>query len=508
MVSTGLAANQPFEAWFVFDKSLDPRVPGYAVPAGTEMRLTFPKEFTSLGDSPHLEGAILTGWPHGAIAVPFTVTQDKTNPRVVIVRIEQAISSGPPERPGLKAIHVRTSELNPAVPGNYPITVEFVDAGPLSGTTTAVAHITPTTPRRGRRRGDMAIGTADAPRGAASAEELTQINWETALKCLLLALVAVVGHLARTELVEVAMNKLKSIRKGAPVLLLGVSALAQAHAAAPMTTIEHQVMTCEGLAAGHPFEVWFVFDKSSDPRVPGYAIPAGAEIRITFPQEFTPRPGGVLGAVMLTGWSQGSIPAKFSTALDPHDARTVTIHFSEGIAAGPPEAPGLKAIHLRTNEFNPAKPGDYPIAVRFLDAGPLTGTTTAIAHVAAKPVPSIAAYNQLHQSKDEDWQHVKAGASAPLPIDFLVTLPDKARSSISLAPAANNALNILSDGKRIGSITTTGAPLTLTPQMFGPGFARLGIIEVHATAGSTPGTAQITAALDGGTQYEINLVVE
>lgn len=304
------------------------------------------------------------------------------------------------------------------------------------------------------------------------------------------------------------MSKSIILCGAATALLLNIFTLAPSQAAPPATTVEHQVMTCTGLATGYPFEVWFVFDKSSDPRVPGYAIPAGADIRITLPQQFTPQPGGVLGAVMLTGWAQGSVPAKFSTALDPKDPHTVVIHMSEAIAAGPPESPGLKAIHLRTNEINPKKSGDYPITIQFLDAGPLTGTTTAIAHIADKPVPSIAAYNQLHQSKDEDWQHVKAGAEAPLPIDFLVTLPNEARSSLSLAPAGNGALNILSDGKPIGSITTTGVPVTLTPQPFGPGFARLGIIEVHAKAGSTPGTAQIIAALDGGTEYKINLIVE
>jgi hypothetical protein len=67
---------------------------------------------------------------------------------------------------------------------------------------------------------------------------------------------------------------------------------------------------------------------------------------------------------------------------------------------------------------------------------------------------------------------------------------------------------ILKDGKPIGAITTHGVPVTLTPQMFGPGFSRLGIVEVHAKAGSTPGIAQIVASLDGGTQYTIHLIVE
>ncbi len=291
---------------------------------------------------------------------------------------------------------------------------------------------------------------------------------------------------------------------GAAAMLTTAPALADA----PAATVAYQVMVSTGLAARSPFEAWFVLDKSSDPAVPGYAIPAGATIRFTFPTAFTPRPGGSLTVVMLTGWSQGSIPVKFTFALDPNDARTVVVHFDEPIVPNPPESPGLKAIHLRTNEINPAQPGEYPITIQFSDAGPLSGTTTAIAHITARPVPNVAAFNQLHQTKDEDWQHVKAGAEATLPIDFLVTLPDAPRSVISLMPASGGGLTILSDGRPIGSITTTGVPVTLTPQAFGPGFSRLGIIEVHAKAGDTPGNAQIVAALQGGTQYVIHLVVE
>ena len=118
MVSTGLAVKQPFEAWFVLDKSADPTVPGYALPAGATVRLAFLSEFVPIGDDPHLEAALLYGWPHGAVPVPFSITQDKLNPRVVIVRIDRPISVSPPERPGLKAIHVRTGELNPVQPGD------------------------------------------------------------------------------------------------------------------------------------------------------------------------------------------------------------------------------------------------------------------------------------------------------------------------------------------------------------------------------------------------------
>jgi hypothetical protein len=265
-------------------------------------------------------------------------------------------------------------------------------------------------------------------------------------------------------------------------------------------------MVSTGLAGRNPFEAWFVFDKSSDPTVPGYEIPAGATIRFAFPKAFTPKAGDPLEAAMIK-WEQGPVPAKFTVAPDSKNPRTIVIHFEEAISLGAQGGPGLKAIHLRTNVINPAKTGDYPITIQFIDAGPLSGTTGTTAHITAKPMPNVAAYNQLHQSKDEDWQHVKTGEEAPLPIDFLVTLPDTPRSVISLK-AVDGRLSILSDGKPIGSITTNGMPVTLTPVTFGPGFSRLGIIEVHAKAGMTPGTADIVAALDSGTQYVIHLIVD
>ena len=286
-----------------------------------------------------------------------------------------------------------------------------------------------------------------------------------------------------------------------------IVAVMPARAAAPQITVAHQVMIGSGLAARNPFEVWLVLDKLSDPTVPGYEVPAGASIRITFPKAFTPKPG-VLGAVMLNGWAQGSIPVKFTTALDPKDPRTVVINLNEAIAAGPADRPGLKAIHLRTSEINPAKAGDYPITVQFLDAGPLSGTAQVMAHITSKPVPNVAAYNQLHQGRNEDWQRVKTGTEASLPIDFLVTLPTAPRMSVSLKATGDGSLTILGDGQPIGSVTTTGVPIAIEPQAFGPGFARLGIVEVHARAGMTTGTAQIVAALKDGTQYAIHIIVE
>jgi hypothetical protein len=283
---------------------------------------------------------------------------------------------------------------------------------------------------------------------------------------------------------------------------------APARAEAPAVTVEYQPMVSTGLAASQPFEAWFVFDKSSDPRVPGYAIPAGATIRFAFPKEFTPQADLFQGAVMLYGWPQGPIPAKFATTQDEADPRTLIVRFDEPIGVAAPDKPGLKAIHLRVRVLNPATSGDYPITVDFANAGALSGIAKSIAHITAKAVPNVAAYNQLNQGRGSNWQRVKAGQEAPVPIDFLVTIPDVPRSVVSLKPLADGSLAILSDGKPAGSIRTHGAPVTLAPESFGPGYSRVGIIRVRAKAGSQPGLAQIVAALDGGTQYTINLIVE
>jgi len=279
------------------------------------------------------------------------------------------------------------------------------------------------------------------------------------------------------------------------------------HAAAPGAAIVYQPMSGEGLAAGYPFEAWFYLDKSPDPFVPGYAFPAGATFRFTFPQPFAPQSAHNPQAVLLNGWPHGSIEAPFTVGPDPRDPLTIVLKLTAPLPAGPPERPGLKSIHLRWGPINP-QAGDYPITIEYADAGDLSGKSQAVARITSKPVPNVAAYNQLHASRDENWQRVKAGQAAGLPIDILVTLPDVCRSAISLQPAAKGGLDILSDGRPIGAVTLSGVPVTLKPEPFGPGFSRLGIARFHVAAGSTPGMAGIKAQLQGGTTYDFVVVVE
>jgi len=104
------------------------------------------------------------------------------------------------------------------------------------------------------------------------------------------------------------MSKPSLLLGGAIGLFLSVGAMTAAYAGAPSATVAYQPMVSAGLTAERPFEAWFVLDKSSDPKVPGYAIPAGAEIRFVFPKEFTPRTDLFQGAVMLPGSVQDRTP--------------------------------------------------------------------------------------------------------------------------------------------------------------------------------------------------------
>jgi len=281
-----------------------------------------------------------------------------------------------------------------------------------------------------------------------------------------------------------------------------------AMAGPPRATVEYQPMTSQGLAAGYPFEAWVVFDKSSNPAEPGYALPAGAILRFTFPQAFTPKPGIHPESVLLYDWPQKAAPVPFTVGVDPQNPRTIVLKLKEAFPVGPPERPGLKAIHLRMGPLNPKQKGDYPVMIQISDAGELSGTTQAIAHITSEPAPVVAAYNQLHEGRNEDWQHVKTDQTASLPIDLLITLPDKARSSIELRLVTGGNLDILSDGVTIGTITRRGVPVTLKPESFGPGFARLGIVRFYVTGGAVPGLAEIDAQLQGGPRYTLHVFVE
>jgi hypothetical protein len=141
------------------------------------------------------------------------------------------------------------------------------------------------------------------------------------------------------------------------------------------------------------------------------------------------------------------------------------------------------------------------------NAGELSGTTQAVAHITPRPLPVVAAYNQLHNGLNEDWQRVRPNKKAAMPIDLLVTLSDNARSSISLRSSTGANLEILGDGTPIGTVTQSGVPIKLKLVHFGPGFARLGIVRFDVAGGPSTGNAEIKAQLFGGTSYTLNIVV-
>lgn len=296
---------------------------------------------------------------------------------------------------------------------------------------------------------------------------------------------------------------------GGLAFLMGLllAAAAPARAAPPPIRVIPQPMIATGLAAGHEFEAWFVLELPPDPAAPGYAVPEGAEIRVLFPGSFTPMPAARPSSVLLYGWPQQGIPAAFTIARDKRQPRALIWRLAQAIPNGLPGRPGLKAIHLRSSERNPMRPGDYTITLSFRHAGTLDGTVRAIAHIAAAPRPNIAAYNQLHAGRDEDYQHLQRNDIAPLPLDFLITLPRQPRAELRLEPAPGG-LRILADDAPIGTIRTEGVPLALSPVRLGPGFARLGIIRVAVRAGAAAGSVRVIATLTGGETCRITLTVE
>ena len=50
--------------------------------------------------------------------------------------------------------------------------------------------------------------------------------------------------------------------------------------------------------------------------------------------------------------------------------------------------------------------------------------------------------------------------------------------------------------------------MTLKPEPFGPGFARLGIVRFYVTGGSMPGIADIDAELADSPRCTIHVVIE
>jgi len=137
----GFAVGSAFEAWVYLDRPPNPAIPGYALPEGATLRFRFPEAFLPQPDrGPRAE--LLSGGPSGPLGAPFTIYKDPEDARTVILILTAPLPSGSPGNPGLKAIRLSPGSLNPSEPGEYPITIEYSNAGELSGSTQAIARIT------------------------------------------------------------------------------------------------------------------------------------------------------------------------------------------------------------------------------------------------------------------------------------------------------------------------------------------------------------------------------
>jgi hypothetical protein len=68
-----------------------------------------------------------------AIPSKFTLGVDPKDTRTFLLRLQEAVTVEPAIRPGLKAIRLRASVLNPNKAGDYPVLLTFENAGELTG---------------------------------------------------------------------------------------------------------------------------------------------------------------------------------------------------------------------------------------------------------------------------------------------------------------------------------------------------------------------------------------
>jgi hypothetical protein len=78
----------------------------------------------------------------------------------------------------------------------------------------------------------------------------------------------------------------------------------------------------------------------------------------------------------------------------------------------------------------------------------------------------------------------------------------------TLIHKAINVWSVTFSNSAIDSMLRPLSTFIWEPDSLRPGFARLGIIRVHISAGTEPGNAEIEAKLNGGTRYSIQVIVE
>lgn len=131
ITATGHVAGQPTDFVFVLVADADPATPGFALGRGEALRLTMPAAFARDPGTPIVadrdSNLVLTkGWPQGAVplAGQYQIAYDEARHAIAATMLVDM----PAAAPGIKVIHLRGKTfVNPAA-GEYPVSVEHVDA--------------------------------------------------------------------------------------------------------------------------------------------------------------------------------------------------------------------------------------------------------------------------------------------------------------------------------------------------------------------------------------------
>lgn len=230
-------------------------------------------------------------------------------------------------------------------------------------------------------------------------------------------------------------------------LTLTMGACAVAPVSAPPTPLvaAPAPISFDGHVAGQATDYVFMLVADANPAVPGLALAAGAQLRLTLPPEFKRNASVPISAdrdsnlVLTKGWPQGAVRLAGQYAVSFEDkANTMVVTALQDVPASGANAPGIKVIHLRGRSFINPMPGSYPVAVTQTSA---SGQQLAVWQGQIKvldhaPEARLAPTNfHLAPGLNADYQQLIVGQQAPQLLGVLLWgLQGAALNGVGIAP--------------------------------------------------------------------------
>lgn len=189
-------------------------------------------------------------------------------------------------------------------------------------------------------------------------------------------------------------------------------------------------VTFDGNVTGQALDYVFVLVADPDPGVAGLSMRAGDVMVLKLPEAFKRnetvaiKPDSDANLVFTKGWPQAAVKqaGQYRIGYD-EKANAMTVTALQDIANNGANAPGIKVIHLRGRSFLNPFPGDYPVAVEYLNADgrQLAAWSGTIKVQEDAPRARLAPTNfHLAPGSNSDFQIVAPGQVAPRMLGVLL----------------------------------------------------------------------------------------